>query len=129
MKPDGYSVHRPFDGGVEIGAGTAPLSQITRQTRKYFRYQSGKGIQTSLAINFNPPVILETISANGTTVTCKTKYPHRLSTGMQITITGASDADYNGVQTIVTSIDDYRFTHILLLQLLTLLYLQVLYNT
>ena len=111
VKPDGYSVHRPFDGGVEIGAGTAPLSQITRQTRKYFRYQSGKGIQTSLAINFNPPVILETISANGTTVTCKTKYPHRLSTGMQITITGASDADYNGIQTIVSSLDDYRFTY------------------
>ena len=61
-KPDGYSVHRPFDGGVEIGAGTSPFSQITRQTRKYFRYQSGKGIQTSLAINFNPPVILESLS-------------------------------------------------------------------
>ena len=50
-RPDGYSLHRPFDGGVEIAAGTAPLSRITRQTRKYFRYQSGKGIQTSLAIN------------------------------------------------------------------------------
>ena len=61
-KPDGYSVHRPFDGGVEIGAGTSPFSQVTRQTRKYFRYQSGKGIQTSLAINFNPPVILETLT-------------------------------------------------------------------
>ena len=109
-KPDGYSVHRPFDGGVEIGAGTAPLSQITRQTRKYFRYQSGKGIQTSLAINFNPPVILETINANGTTVRCKTKYPHRLSTGMQISVTGASDADYNGVQTIASIVDDYNFT-------------------
>jgi hypothetical protein len=60
-RPDGYSVHRPFDGGVEIAAGTAPYSQITRQTRKYFRYQSGKGIQTSLAINFNPPVQYETL--------------------------------------------------------------------
>ena len=62
VKPDGYSVHRPFDGGVEIGAGTSPYSQVTRQTRKYFRYQSGKGIQTSLAINFNPPVTLESLS-------------------------------------------------------------------
>ena len=111
VKPDGYSVHRPFDGGVEIGAGTAPLSQITRQTRKYFRYQSGKGIQTSLAINFNPPVILETINSNGTTVRCKTKYPHRLTTGMQITVSGASDADYNGVQSIATVEDDYNFTY------------------
>ena len=65
-KPDGYAVHRPFDGGVEIGAGTSPYSQIARQTRKYFRYQSGKGIQTSLAINFNPPVTLETLSGSAT---------------------------------------------------------------
>ena len=64
-KPDGYAVHRPFDGGVEIAAGTSPYSQITRQTRKYFRYQSGKGIQTSLAINFNPPVTLETLTGTG----------------------------------------------------------------
>ena len=111
-KPDGYSVHRPFDGGVEIGAGLAPLSQITRQTRKYFRYQSGKGIQTSLAINFNPPVIMETVSANGTLVTSTTKYPHNLSTGMSITVSGASDENYNGPQQIDAVIDDYTFTYI-----------------
>jgi len=64
-KPDGFSVHRPFDGGVEIAAGTSPYSQVMRQTRKYFRYQSGKGIQTSLAINFNPPVTLEGLSGTG----------------------------------------------------------------
>jgi hypothetical protein len=71
-RPDGYSVHRPFDGGIEIAAGTAPFSQIRRQTRKYFRYQSGKGIQTSLAINFNPPTQFETIfSAVDTNKTLK----------------------------------------------------------
>ena len=61
-RPDGASTHRPFDGGVEIIAGSAPGSQIVRQTRKYFRYQSGKGIQISLAINFNPPLLVEKIS-------------------------------------------------------------------
>jgi len=61
-RPDGASTHRPFDGGVEIIAGSAPGSQIVRQTRKYFRYQSGKGIQISLAINFNPPILVETIN-------------------------------------------------------------------
>lgn len=55
VRPDGTNVHRPFDGGVEITAGSSPDSNIVRQTRKYFRYQSGKGIQCSLAINFNPP--------------------------------------------------------------------------
>ena len=110
-KPDGYSVHRPFDGGVEIGAGTAPLSQITRQTRKYFRYQSGKGIQTSLAINFNPPVIMETVTSRGTTVTVTTKYPHRLSVDMDINVVGASDTIYNGDQTVASIVDDYKFTY------------------
>jgi len=110
-KPDGYSVHRPFDGGVEIAAGTAPLSQITRQTRKYFRYQSGKGIQTSLAINFNPPVIMETVTSNGTTVTVTTKYPHRLSTDLSINVVGASDATYNGDYDVASVIDDYKFTY------------------
>ena len=110
-KPDGYSVHRPFDGGVEIGAGTAPFSQIMRQTRKYFRYQSGKGIQTSLAINFNPPVILEQITASGTTINCRTKYPHRLNVGSTINVVGASDSGYNGDQTVATVVDDYNFTY------------------
>lgn len=62
-RPDGATTHRPFDGGVEIIAGTAPGSQIVRQTRKYFRYQSGKGIQISLAINFNPPTLCQEIIA------------------------------------------------------------------
>lgn len=62
-RPDGATTHRPFDGGVEIIAGSAPGSQIVRQTRKYFRYQSGKGIQISLAINFNPPALVQNITA------------------------------------------------------------------
>jgi hypothetical protein len=62
VRPDGTFQHRPFDGGVEITAGTAPDSQIVRQTRKYFRYQSGKGIQISLAINFNPPRLFQSLT-------------------------------------------------------------------
>ena len=54
VRADGTFIHRPFDGGVEITAGSSPDSKVIRQTRKYFRYQSGKGIQCSMAINFNP---------------------------------------------------------------------------
>lgn len=54
VRPDGYFLHRPFDGGMEIGTSKSPDGLICRQTRKYFRYQSGKGIQTSFAINFIP---------------------------------------------------------------------------
>ena len=72
-RPDGTFIHRPFDGGVEITAGTSPNSSIVRQTRKYFRYQSGKGIQCSVAINFSPSRIINNIvgTAN-TTLSTKT---------------------------------------------------------
>ena len=66
-RPDGAFLHRPFDGGVEIDAGTSPNSSIVRQTRKYFRYQSGKGIQCSVAINFNPSRIINTMTADENT--------------------------------------------------------------
>ena len=66
-RPDGTFIHRPFDGGVEITAGTSPNSSIVRQTRKYFRYQSGKGIQCSVAINFNPSRIINNIVGTGNT--------------------------------------------------------------
>lgn len=52
---EGVSIHRFFDGGVQINPGTsAPNAQIIRQTRKYFRYQSGKGIQFSTGVLFKP---------------------------------------------------------------------------
>jgi hypothetical protein len=62
VRPDGYYLHRPFDGGMEIGSSKSPDGLICRQTRKYFRYQSGKGIQTSLAINFNPKIAAKSMS-------------------------------------------------------------------
>ena len=111
-RPDGFSVHRPFDGGVEIAAGTAPFSSIRRQTRKYFRYQSGKGIQTSVAINFNPPVTLESLTGSGLTATAITKYPHRLNTGMAIRVKYSSDSAYNGTF-VITKVDEFTFTYTL----------------
>ena len=72
-RPDGAFLHRPFDGGVEIDAGTSPNSSIVRQTRKYFRYQSGKGIQCSVAINFNPSRVANTlVSVANTTLATQT---------------------------------------------------------
>ena len=67
VRPDGFYLHRPFDGGMEIGTSKSPNSRISRQTRKYFRYQSGKGIQTSLAINFTPqiPIVNLTFAESG----------------------------------------------------------------
>lgn len=52
---EGYAVHRWADGGVSITPGTSvPNAQMIRQTRKYFRYQSGKGFQFSTGVVFRP---------------------------------------------------------------------------
>ena len=112
VRPDGYTLHRPFDGGVEMTAGTSASSRVARQTRKYFRYQSGKGIQTSIAINFNPGIEIDSITSVGTTATVTTKkQPHGLfGTVNQIRVSGAKLADgvtddprYNGVFTVTTT--------------------------
>jgi hypothetical protein len=112
VRPDAYTLHRPFDGGVEMTAGTSAGSRVARQTRKYFRYQSGKGLQTSIAINFNPGIEIDSITSSGTTATVTTKkQPHGLfGTVNQIRVTGAKQADgvtddprYNGVFTVTTT--------------------------
>ena len=73
-RPDGTFIHRPFDGGVEITAGTSPNSSIVRQTRKYFRYQSGKGIQVSVAINFSPSRLANKVVGVANTTIQTTNY-------------------------------------------------------
>jgi hypothetical protein len=105
VRADGTYQHRPFDGGVEITCGNSPNSSIVRQTRKYFRYQSGKGIQCSVAINFNPSRISESISGVGSTATVTTFYSHGLVPGNTVTIRGSADSAYNGTFNIISSTD------------------------
>jgi len=97
VRPQGYALHRPFDGGVEmsVGAGTS-LGQIVRQTRKYFRYQSGKGIQTSAGLNFKPSIDLESMNRFSTTqIICKTRRPHGLISGLFIVVDQSESSDGN----------------------------------
>ena len=110
VRTDGTSLHRPFDGGVEMTAGSSPDTTIVRQTRKYFRYQSGKGIQCSMAINFNPYRLARSASGSGTAVTITTEYPHGLTTGDSIKVRGASDSAYNGTFTL-TGATTFTFSY------------------
>ena len=65
VRNEGVSQHRFFDGGVQINPETnSPNTQIIRQTRKYFRYQSGKGIQFSSGILFSPNYDIISLSIN-----------------------------------------------------------------
>lgn len=110
-RPDGTFVHRPFDGGVEITAGSSPDSQIIRQTRKYFRYQSGKGIQCSLAINFNPPRPFLSLTSSANVVTGTTEYPHGLANASSIEVSSATVEGYNGNHLVQSVPDEFTITY------------------
>ena len=100
VRPWGSAIHRPFDGGVYFTAGVPYHgNQLIRQTRRYFRYQSGKGIQFSTGSNMTTPFIIDSLTASGTTVTVATKFPHNLFSGAQIRVSGADQSAYNGVFT------------------------------
>lgn len=118
VKSEAYSLHRPFDGGVEINPGKVADTQIIRQTRRYFRYQSGKGINAQFAINFNPPVDVETIVASGTTATVTTRYPHGISTSSlpnaiirEAEVAGGETNYYNGTFSITSVPTPTTFTY------------------
>lgn len=114
LRADGFALHRPYDGGVELIPSKNPDSTMIRQTRRYFRYQSGKGIQVSFAVNFSPSTTIDTMTRSGTVATITTRYPHRLDPGLEITIAGAEVSSgqnyWNGVFAVEAIIDDYNFT-------------------
>ena len=54
-RPDSFFVHRPYDGGVQLGTGGPQHgAQAIRQSKKYIRYQSGKGIMYTTGALFAP---------------------------------------------------------------------------
>jgi hypothetical protein len=119
VRPEGYSLHRPFDGGVEMSVGTGTSwGQIVRQTRKYFRYQSGKGLQTSCGINFKPSIDIESMTKTSTTtILCRTRRPHGLVNDLFVRISEAKDSYgntstiYNGdFQVTVLSLTTFRIS-------------------
>jgi len=112
VRPTGQSLHRAFDGGVIFSTNSASHNnQLIRQTRRYFRYQSGKGIQVSTGSIMKPNFNVDRISAVGTTVTVVSKQPHNLIPGAGITVAGCNEAGYNGSFQVESVIDAYRLTY------------------
>lgn len=111
-RPAGYVEPRSFDGGVAFSAGSVvPNQQLIRQTRRYFRYQSGKGIQFSTGTCLKPSIFNTSITSSGTTVTVNTRYPHNLAAGCVVTVTGADQSAYNGTFTVVSVPTALSFTY------------------
>jgi hypothetical protein len=62
--------HRPYDGGVLLSTlSPAHGSTVVRQSKKAFRYQSGKGILFSSGTLFSPNLDIASVNLYGTTTT------------------------------------------------------------
>jgi hypothetical protein len=114
-RSDAFAIHRPFDGGVTLGNFVPSHgASISRQTKKYMRYQSGKGILWTSGVALNPVLNLDQISANGTaigsTITVSTEMDHGLQVGATILISGVVSTGYNGTYGINTILNENTFT-------------------
>jgi hypothetical protein len=112
VRPTGAAIHRAFDGGVTFTTNSQSHNQqLIRQTRRYFRYQSGKGIQISTGTILKPNFNVDQISSVGTTVTVVAKNQHNLIPGAVITVANCNESAYNGTFTVASVIDNYKLTY------------------
>lgn len=113
VKPSGNILHRSYDGGVRFSTNASSHNHaFYRQTRRYFRYQSGKAIQMSTGTTLKPQMSLDSLTASGTTITLKTKDPHNINSGVLISVSGANEPQYNTASSaIVSVITPYQFTY------------------
>ena len=115
IRPSAYFIHRPFDGGVLLGSGTPHHGALAaRQSKKYFRYQSGKGLMwtsgTLLSTNFD----VSNLVADGTTaltanITVTTEYEHYLQAGANILLSGITSGGYDNFYTVSSITSDTSF--------------------
>ena len=88
-RPEANFNHRPSDGGVLMSTGRPQEGiQAIRQTRKYFRYQSGKGIQFSTGTKITPTWDITSIISSGTTCTLTTDQRLSITSGATIRVEG-----------------------------------------
>jgi len=111
-RPSGFVEARTFDGGVAFSAGGAVIDQqLIRQTRRYFRYQSGKGIQFSTGSSLKPALFITSITGSTTTATVTSRYQHNLTIGARIQVFGCDQGVYNGTFTVATVPSSTTFTY------------------
>jgi hypothetical protein len=112
VRPQSLFLHRPFDGGVVFTTNSlSNFQQSIRQTRRYFRYQSGKGMQISSGTVLKPNMQVDSITHDSGTVTVQTKESHNVSPGVEITVSGANETAYNGTFTVQSVINYNAFTY------------------
>ena len=114
-RPDSFFVHRPYDGGVMLGTGGPQHgAQAIRQSKKYIRYQSGKGIMYTTGALFAPSYDLLNVTADGLTAgsfieVTTDDVDHGLQVGGQIRLIGIETPGYNGNYTVASIVSERTF--------------------
>lgn len=108
---DSFYTHRPFDGGVLMGPAL-PIHglEAKRQTKRYFRYQSGKGILFSTGTLFNPVFDIQTATYSSPDISVTTQIPHGVQEGATVKIYGITSTGYNGTYTVKAITNEFTFT-------------------
>jgi hypothetical protein len=89
-RPDSFYVHRPFDGGVQLGTGLPAYgAQAIRMSKKYIRYQSGKSINFNTGLLMAPNYFVRSAVATGTTYVTNLNITN-ITTGGVATITSGT---------------------------------------
>jgi hypothetical protein len=114
IKPNSYFVHRPFDGGIAMTCGSPHHgATAARQTKKYFRYQSGKGLFFTSGTLFGPTFDIAQCSATGTTanddITVVTEQNHQLQIGAIVRVSGIVTSGYNATRRVTQILSDRSF--------------------
>ena len=122
-KPNGYVQHRPHDGGVILSTTDNVCGvRVIRQTRRHFRYQSGKSIQFSTGVKFTPTFDVDSISVAGVlignqSVTVKTIQDHGMQPGAKIKVAGIETAGtynpWNGNFVVTNVLGTNEFQYIM----------------
>jgi hypothetical protein len=109
-------IHRPFDGGVNLETRSPVYgASVVRQSKKYFRYQSGKGFLWSTGTLMRPNYDVQSVTANatpiGSTITITTDdINHGLQVGATVVLEGVTTSGYNGTYTVASIASDFAVT-------------------
>ena len=115
VRPDAFFVHRPFDGGVQLGTGgPSHGAQAVRQSKKYIRYQSGKGMMYTTGALFAPNYNLSSASATGSAINSLITFTtddtdHGLQPGAEVEVIGMVSFEYNGEYVVESIVDSRSF--------------------
>jgi hypothetical protein len=111
-RSDAFYQHRPFDGGVTLGAGGPNYgSMAVRMSKKYIRYQSGKAVNYNTAALFAPNYDVRIVTATntviGSTIYITTDdIDHGLQSGATVILSNVQSTGYSGTYTVATVIDE-----------------------